>query len=119
MARYTNINSIQHKQKQNLLNVEIKTIIIKNITMKNIINLFILILIISSFSCKAQTVATLQQMEECRKRPKRGVEPCPGMENVTHVKDTENRLDKFVGIWKGTFNGKQVELKLEKKGGLW
>ncbi|MFN4363310.1 hypothetical protein [Chryseobacterium hispalense] len=53
-------------------------------------------------------------MEECSRRPNKSI-PCPGVENVTHVKDTDHRLDKFVGTWIGTFNGKQVELKLEKK----
>lgn len=83
--------------------------------MKNIISLIIIMLFYLPFSCKAQTIATLQQMEECSNRPNRDKEGCPDLQDVTHVKDTDNRLNKFVGTWKGTFNGKQVELKLEKK----
>ena len=81
--------------------------------MKNTI--IILILFIGLISCKSQTTASLKQMEDCRKRPDRGVEPCPGMENITHVKDVGNRLDRFVGIWKGNYGGKQYEIVLEKK----
>ncbi|WP_143885643.1 DUF6705 family protein [Chryseobacterium binzhouense] len=82
--------------------------------MKNIIKLFTAQLFIIFFSCKAQTTATLQQMEECRNRPDKSI-PCPGMDNVTHVKDVGNRLNAYEGTWKGTFEGKQIELKLEKK----
>ena len=84
--------------------------------MKNIIKLFTAQLFIIFFSCKAQTTATLKQMEECSKRQDKTVE-CPGFENIeiTQVKDIDNRLNAFEGTWKGTFEGKQIELKLEKK----
>ena len=84
--------------------------------MKNIKTVFTLIIFAGLFSCKAQqTVATLQQSEDCSKRPESGKEPCLGMENVTHIKDTDNRLNVFEGIWKGSYNGKQIELNLIKK----
>lgn len=82
--------------------------------MKTLIKLFIIISIYSFSSCSAQTTASLQQMEDCRKRPNKS-EDCPGMENVIYVKDIGNRLNKFIGTWKGTSNGKSYELKLEKK----
>ena len=47
--------------------------------------------------------------------PNRDTEGCPDLENITYVKDTNNRLDQFIGIWKGTYGGKQYEIKLEKK----
>jgi hypothetical protein len=81
--------------------------------MKSIINIIAVLLII--FSCKAQNTATLLQMEECRNRPNRASEGCPDLKDVIYVKDSDNRLDKFVGTWKGNFNGKVIELKLEKK----
>lgn len=84
--------------------------------MKNIISLIIINhTFFLPYSFKAQTIATLQQMEECSNRPNRGSEGCPDLQDAKFVKDVGNRLDKFVGTWKGTFNGKQVELKLEKK----
>lgn len=66
-------------------------------------------------SCKAQVIGTLEQFEECRNRPNRDQEGCPDLENITYVKDTNNRLNQFVGTWKGNFGGKQYEIKLEKK----
>lgn len=80
--------------------------------MKPIINLLTIVLFI--FSCKAQTIS-LQQMEDCGNRPNNATEGCPDLQEAKFVKDTDNRLDKFVGTWKGSFNGKEVELKLEKK----
>lgn len=81
--------------------------------MKSIINIIAVLLFI--FSCKAQQTVSLLQMEECGRRPTYGSEGCPDLQGTKFVKDVDNRLDKFVGTWKGTFNGKQVELKLEKK----
>lgn len=82
--------------------------------MKNILKSLIALLLIICFSCKAQTTATLLQMEECRNRSDKSI-ACPGMESVTHVKDLGNRLNAFEGTWIGNFDGKQIELKLEKK----
>ncbi len=83
--------------------------------MNSILKYFTFTIFFLSLSCKSQNTATLQQMEECSRRPNRGREGCPDLQGVKFVKDTDNRLDRFVGTWKGTFNGKQVELKLEKK----
>ncbi|MEY8759710.1 DUF6705 family protein [Chryseobacterium tongliaoense] len=80
--------------------------------MKSII-LFVVFFV--SFSCKAQVIGTLEQFEECQKRPNRDEVGCPDLENITYVKDTNNRLNQFVGTWKGSANGKQYEIKLEKK----
>lgn len=81
--------------------------------MKNI--LFILTFLLITISCKAQVIGTLEQFEECRNRPNRDQEGCPDLENITYVKDTNNRLNQFVGTWKGFSGGKQYEIKLEKK----
>ncbi|MDF2552058.1 MAG: hypothetical protein K0R77_1333 [Chryseobacterium sp.] len=80
--------------------------------MKNII--LVATLFLSVLSCKAQVIGTLEQFEECSNRPNHD-EGCPDLENITYVKDTNNRLNQFVGIWKGTYGGKQYEIKLEKK----
>lgn len=76
--------------------------------------LFILTLFLIIISCKAQVIGTLEQFEECQKRPTRG-EGCPDLDNITYVKDTNNRLDQFVGIWKGFYGGKQYEIHFEKQ----
>lgn len=81
--------------------------------MKN--TLFISAFLLMIISCKAQVIGTLEQFEECRKRPNRDEVGCPDLENITYVKDTNNRLNQFVGTWKGSANGKQYEIKLEKK----
>ncbi|KYH07590.1 DUF6705 family protein [Chryseobacterium cucumeris] len=80
--------------------------------MKN--KLFILALLSLFVSCKAQVIGTLEQFEECAMRPNHD-EGCPDLENITYVKDTNNRLDKLIGIWKGVANSKQYEIKLDKK----
>lgn len=67
------------------------------------------------FLCKAQVIGTLEQFEECSKRPNRDELGCPDLEDITYVKDTNNRLDQFVGTWKGSANGKQYEIQFEKK----
>lgn len=85
--------------------------------MKNIKNIIAgIILFTGLFSCKAQTIISLYEMEQCAKRLDKTTE-CPGFENVdiTHVKDVDNRLNRFTGTWKGLYNGRQVELTLEKK----
>jgi hypothetical protein len=76
--------------------------------------LFILTLFLVIVSCKAQVIGTLEQFEECVSRPNHD-EGCPDLENITYVKDTNNRLNQFVGTWKGGYGGKQYEIKLEKK----
>lgn len=80
--------------------------------MKNTLLIFVFLLCITS--CKAQTIGTLEQFEECTMRPNHD-EGCPDLENITYVKDTNNRLNQFVGTWKGNYNGKLYEIKLEKK----
>src|SRR5438067_13183668 len=81
--------------------------------MKNTLLIFVFLSIM--ISCKAQVIGTLEQFEECSMRPNRDQEGCPDLENITYVKDTNNRLNQFVGTWKGNYGGKQYEIKLEKK----
>lgn len=81
--------------------------------MKKIITIIILSIFI--ISCKAQVIGTLEQLEECRKRPNHDELGCPDLENITYVKDTNNRLDQFVGTWKGSYNGKSYEFRFVKK----
>ena len=68
-----------------------------------------------TISCNAQVIGTLEQFEECSKRPNRGIDGCPDLDNITYVKDTNNRLDQFVGIWKGSYGGKSYEIRFTKE----
>ena len=73
--------------------------------MKNkiVYTLFLLGIIMS---CKAQIVS-LDVMSQCN-----GTN-CP---DYTYVKDTNNRLNKFVGTWKGTYtDGRTYEFHFVKK----
>jgi hypothetical protein len=47
-------------------------------------------------------------MAQCSINP----ESCP---DVTYIKDINNSLNKYVGIWKGNFNGKTYEFKFIKQ----
>ena len=75
--------------------------------MKNII--LVIILFITGVSCKAQTTISLEQAYQYSKSD----DGIP--ETVTYVKDINNRLDQFVGTWKGSYNGKNYEFKFIKK----
>lgn len=74
-------------------------------------NLFIITtLLLLSISCKAQTTISLEQAYEYNKIDSIGIPM-----TVTYVKDINNRLDQFVGTWKGTYNGKTYEFRFIKK----
>ena len=63
-------------------------------------------LLITIVSCKAQTIS-LDQLSQCESGN------CP---NYTSIKDTNNRLNKFAGIWKGTHtDGRTYEFHFTKK----
>ncbi|WP_311136929.1 DUF6705 family protein [Chryseobacterium luquanense] len=70
-----------------------------------------LLLVITFFtlSCKAQIVS-LETMAKCREENPTIL--CP--DNWTYEKDINNLLDKYIGIWKGNFNGKYYEINLKK-----
>ena len=36
-------------------------------------------------------------------------------DNVSYIKDINNKLDPFIGIWKGSYDNKVFEIKFEKK----
>ncbi|MCX8526496.1 hypothetical protein OF897_21515 [Chryseobacterium formosus] len=71
--------------------------------MKNIITLFLAFLAIS---CNSQVVS-LEDAAQCRDNPNCSV-------NYNYVKDINNTLNKYVGIWKGTYNGRVYEMKFNK-----
>jgi len=68
---------------------------------------YLLLIIITSFiSCQAQTIS-LEEAAQCQINPN-----CP---DFTYAKDINNSLNKYVGTWKGTFDGKVYEVKFAKK----
>lgn len=75
--------------------------------MKNTV--LILLIILTAISCKTQNIIPLEDVYAYKKSP----DGIP--EYVTHVKDLNNRLDQFVGTWKGSYNGKNYEFKFEKR----
>ena len=72
--------------------------------MKNILSIIGLIIFTS---CTAQTVS-LETMAQCKSQP----ETCPV---ATYIKDVNNLLNKYVGTWKGSLNGKNYEFNFIKK----
>ncbi|MGU3375774.1 DUF6705 family protein [Chryseobacterium sp. M5A1_1a] len=68
-------------------------------------NIFYITLLMFGTLCNAQTV-TLESMAQYE----------PGSyPNADYVKDTNGLLNKFIGTWKGVFNGKSYEVNLIKK----
>ncbi|MDQ0068066.1 DUF6705 family protein [Chryseobacterium lathyri] len=63
-------------------------------------NLFLIIVTLLTFSCKAQEYPLNTSLDN--------------LPNNAYLKDTNNELDKYVGLWKGTWNGKSLYLELKK-----
>lgn len=69
----------------------------------------LLIIIFAAISCNAQRTISLEQAYEYDMSD----EGFP--DDIAYIKDVNNRLDQFVGIWKGNYGGKQYEFRFEKK----
>ncbi len=78
--------------------------------MKKMKYLIIIIAFSFTFSCKSQVVS-LETMAQCMQD--NPPFPCPNM--FTYVKDVNNTLNKYVGTWKGIYDGKIYEMNLLKK----
>ncbi|ROI00221.1 DUF6705 family protein [Chryseobacterium daecheongense] len=68
-------------------------------------NLLILVLSTFAISCQSQIVS-LETEAQCVL-----ISNCP---EYTYAKDINNSLDKYVGTWKGTYDGKTYELNFKK-----
>ena len=64
-----------------------------------------LILTFLTISCKAQTVS-LESFAQCS--------ATSNCSNYNYIKDINNSLYKYTGIWKGNHNGKTYELQFKK-----
>lgn len=65
-----------------------------------------IVLAVIALSCKSQTIS-LEQAAQCRDTPNCSM-------NYDYAKDLNNTLNKYVGIWKGTYNGRIYEMKFNK-----
>ncbi|MFY0630975.1 MAG: hypothetical protein JXR05_11375 [Flavobacteriaceae bacterium] len=73
--------------------------------------LFILCLIMASTSLTAQ-ILPVENLKLVKPEDRRTF--YTQIEGITHIKDVNGILDKFVGTWKGTFDGKQLEIVVKK-----
>ena len=81
-------------------------ITLKTYIMKKII--IIGILIVCNLSCKAQSIVPIEKLGEYIREEK----DVP--ESVTYFKDINGIRDKYVGTWRGNYNGKNYELIFSK-----
>ena len=70
---------------------------------------FLIIFVLFTISCKSQTIS-LETAAQCMQQ--NPTFPCPPF---NYVKDVNNVLNKYVGDWKGTFNGLTYEIRFIKK----
>ncbi len=73
--------------------------------------LFILCLLLTSLGLNAQ-ILPVEQLKEVTTEEKSSF--YTQAKGITHIKDVNGVLNKFVGTWKGSFNGKQLELVVKK-----
>ncbi|GAA4153752.1 hypothetical protein GCM10022217_09870 [Chryseobacterium ginsenosidimutans] len=64
-------------------------------------NIFLLSIILLSFSCKAQQTYSLDTDYET-------------VSNYSYLKDINNELLPFIGTWKATFDNKEITIKVDK-----
>ncbi|MCV9934692.1 hypothetical protein OIU80_20620 [Flavobacterium sp. LS1R47] len=66
-------------------------------------------LIVCNLSCKAQSIVPIEKLGEYMREEK----DVP--ESVTYLKDVNGIRDKYVGTWRGTYNGRNYEVTFTKK----
>ncbi len=65
-------------------------------------------IVVFTLSCKAQILPVEKVIDYIEN------EDLDMPENITHIKDVNNLLNKFVGTWEGTFDNKSFELLISK-----
>ncbi|UZT99508.1 hypothetical protein ODZ84_08070 [Chryseobacterium fluminis] len=71
-------------------------------------NLFLILTLLYYAHSTAQQTVSLETIASCRSNP----ETCP---DAQYVKDVNNLLNKYVGIWKGNLDGNNYEFNFIKK----
>lgn len=70
---------------------------------------FLILFFLLNLSINAQNTISLDQAYQYIN----STEGIP--DNVSYIKDINNKLDPFIGIWKGSYDNKVFEIKFEKK----
>ncbi|WP_317173021.1 DUF6705 family protein [Faecalibacter rhinopitheci] len=70
---------------------------------------FLILFFLMNLSINAQNTISLDQAYQYIN----GNEGIP--DNVSYIKDINNKLNPFIGIWKGSYDNKVLEIKFEKK----
>lgn len=88
--------------------------------MKNSIKIMMLLLsLMISIATYAQRTVSLRQFEAGKEAYRNSSDPvAAGLddgEDITYIKDTNNELNQFVGIWKGNYNHRSYEVQFIKK----
>lgn len=65
-------------------------------------------IILSTFSCKAQQIVPVEKKLEYMKIE----DGIP--ESITYFKDVNNILNKYLGVWKGTYDNNKYEFRIVK-----
>ncbi|RBW57579.1 hypothetical protein DS884_11030 [Tenacibaculum sp. E3R01] len=71
------------------------------------IYIIIVLILITTISCKAQQVIPVENQIDYKDKE---IEFPEGV----YIKDVNNVLDKYIGVWKGTYNFKNYEFKVSK-----
>lgn len=69
--------------------------------------MYIGILVIFTFSCKAQIIVPVENKIIF-------MDVDSDIPEGTYLKDINNRFDKYIGVWKGTYNAKNYEFRVTK-----
>lgn len=77
-------------------------------TNKNMKNIIVLLLAtLFNFQCKAQTIIPIEEVIEYMDTKR-------GFPNGSYLKDVNNKLDPFVGTWKGVYGDKMFKFTISK-----
>ncbi len=69
--------------------------------------LFVIYLLLGTLNLVAQ-IKPVEQIDESKGEIETQIK------GITHIKDVNGVLDRFVGTWKGTFDGKRLEIVVKK-----
>ncbi|RZJ72056.1 MAG: hypothetical protein EOO47_22685 [Flavobacterium sp.] len=85
--------------------------------MKNIIKIAVILVSLATLnnSCFAQRTISLRAFETLKNNYQNGNDTSDDGEDITYIKDIDNELDKFVGVWKGSINNRNYELSVIKR----
>ncbi|RZK55436.1 MAG: hypothetical protein EOO91_14120 [Pedobacter sp.] len=85
--------------------------------MKNIIRVAVIVLSLTTINkyCYAQRTISLRAFEVLKNNYRNRIDTTDNGEDITYIKDTDNELDKYVGVWKGSINNRNYEISLVKR----